>query len=171
MGLPKRKKMRLNNFDYSQNGKYFITICVKERHELLGKIVGDGVLDVPRNQLSEYGAIVEKYINAIDKTYENISVDKYIIMPNHIHMILFVSDSKSGTSRTPSPTNAVIPSIISTFKRFANKEYGVSLFQRSYYDHIIRNEKEYLKIWQYIDTNPQTWQNDCFYHNVNECAG
>lgn len=165
--LPKRKPIRLRDYNYSNNGAYFITICVKDKLHLLGKLfVGDGVLDVPKINLTKVGEIAEKYINSIHKTYNHISIDKYIIMPNHIHFILVVCN-EDGTSRTPSPTaratNAAIPFVVSTFKRFTNKECGFSVFQRSYHDHIVRNEQEYQKIWQYVESNPLTWEKDCFY--------
>jgi len=164
--LPVRKNIRLKGHDYSKAGRYFITICVTDRHAMLGKVVGDGVLDVPHVRLSEYGDITEKHIIAIDAHYDHINIQKYIIMPNHIHMLISVNDvtgQTSGTSRTPPPTNAVIPTLISTLKRFVNKDCGFELFQRSYHDHIIRDEAEYQRIWQYIDENPQRWADDCYY--------
>ena len=176
MDLPQRKPNRLREYDYSKNGAYFLTLCVKDRRNLLGNIsVGDGVLDVPPGaetarllnnpliSVSKYGEIVNKYMSSIDATYEYISINKYVIMPNHIHMIVFIERSDSGTSRTPSPTNAIIPRVVSTLKRFSNKEIGFNIWQRSYHDHIIRNDEDYLTIWDYIDTNPQKWEEDCFY--------
>ena len=163
MDFPRRKRNRLTGFNYSSKGSYFITICVKDRHNILGRLVGGGVLDAPRIELSEYGVIAEKYINSIDRAYKNISLDKYVIMPNHIYLILTVCNSGDGTSRTPSHTNALVPLFVSTFKRFTNKNCGFSIFQRSYHDHIIRNEQEYQKIWQYIGANPRMWEEDCFY--------
>ena len=91
MDLPKRKPTRLKEYDYSTPGAYFITICVKEKKKILSKIiVGDDALIVPQNNLSDIGFICEKYINNINIKYENISVDKYVIMPNHIHLIIFI---------------------------------------------------------------------------------
>ena len=165
MDLPKRKPTRLKEFDYSAPGAYFITICVKDRKNLLSEIVGDGVFDVPQNILTKYGEIAEEYINQMNEFYDYLSVDKYAIMPNHIHLILFVTDSENGTSRTPSPTNSVVSKFISTFKRFCNKEFGENIWQRSYHDHIIRGEKDYRNIWEYIDTNVQRWELDCFYND------
>ena len=79
-------------------------------------------------------------------------------------MILLVDNSGAGgTSRTPSPTNALIPHIISTLKRFCHRDVGEKFFQRSYHDYVIRGEEDYLKIWEYIDTNPARWKEDCFY--------
>ncbi|MBQ6895168.1 MAG: transposase, partial [Clostridia bacterium] len=166
--LPKRKPTRLKGYDYSQSGAYFITICTKERKELLSKIiVGDGVLDVPENILSEYGKIADKHINQMNVFYDILSVDKYVIMTNHIHLIINVSadnDIKQcGMSGTPSPTNALIARFVSTLKRFCNKEYGFNIWQRSFHDHIIRDKDDYDKIWEYIDSNTLKWKQDCFY--------
>lgn len=163
MDLPKRKPTRLEEYDYSTPGAYFITICVKDRKELLSKIVGNGVLDVPKNILTKHGEIADKYINQMNEFYDSIFVDKYVIMPNHIHLILSLTIPENGTSGTPSPTNSVVSKFISTFKRFCNKEFGENIWQRSFHDHIIRGEEDYKKIWEYIDTNVFRWENDCFY--------
>ncbi|MBE6770482.1 MAG: hypothetical protein E7548_07020 [Ruminococcaceae bacterium] len=161
MELPIRKPTRLKNYNYSSNGYYFITICTHNRKNILCDIVGDGVYDIPKTTLFHCGEIVEKYIQKMNYQYDNVCVDKYVIMPNHIHLILAVENS--GTSRAPSPTNNAVSHAISTFKRFVNKEIGQNIFQRSFHDHIIRNEQDYLKIWNYIDTNPLKWEEDCFY--------
>ena len=161
MDLPKRKPTRLKEYDYSTPGAYFVTICAKDRKNIFSKItVGDGVLDVPKSELTQYGLIADKYINQINGFYAHITVDKYIIMPNHIHLILSISD---GTSRTPSPTNSLVSKFVSTLKRFCNKKYGENIFQRSFHDHIIRNDKDYEDIWKYIDSNELKWEEDCFY--------
>ncbi len=167
---PTRKKMRLEGYDYSRAGCYFITICVKNRQELLGRIVGDGVLDVPYCDLSETGKLVDSQMRDMSYLYEDKWIEKYVIMPNHVHMMVVVERKDGsprvldGTSRTPSPTtNAAIPSFVSTLKRYINKNCGVGLWQRSYHDHIIRNEAEYQKIWQYIEENPARWKEDCYF--------
>ncbi len=85
-----------------------------------------------------------------------------MVMPNHIHMIIFVGNA-DGTSRAPSPTNATIPHLVSTLKRFVNREVGYNIFQRSFYDHIIRDYKDYYRIWKYIDNNPGRWAEDKYY--------
>ena len=164
MTLPERKANRLPGYDYSQNGAYFVTICTKNRERILCDIVvGDGVLDVPQVRLTNFGQAVKKRIEEMNDTYDFISVDKYVIMPNHIHLIVRIDFPQGGTSRTPSPTNAVIPHFISTLKRFVNQDVGTNIWQRSYHDHIIRDDADYLQIWQYIDENPLKWQDDCFY--------
>ena len=164
--LPKRKSTRLKNYDYSSVGTYFITICTKDKKQLLSKIiVGDGDLFRPKSHLTKYGIIADKYINQLNDFYDYISVDKYVIMPNHIHLLLSITNSENGTSRTPSPTNSVVAKFVSTFKRFCNKEYGKDIWQRMSNDHIIRGEDDYKNIWEYIDTNIIRWQMDCFYTN------
>ena len=161
MELPKRKRTRLEGYDYSTPGVYFITICTNDRKELLSKIiVGDDAHIVLQNNLSEIGMICDKYINNINIRYENATVDKYVIMPNHIHLIIFLH----GTMRASSPTNN-IEALIRSFKTMVTKEIGNSIWQRSYHDHIIRDENDYQKIWEYIDTNVAKWEKDCFYND------
>lgn len=167
MGFYNRKSTRLSKYNYSEKGAYFITICTQNRKNILSEIsiVGDGVLDVPKNKLTFMGKIADKTINNLNGFYNNITIDKYVIMPNHIHLLIQItSDSVSGSSRTPTPTNMEIPRFVSTFKRFCNQEYGKNIWQRSFHDHIIRNQKDYDRIWNYIETNPYKWEQDCFYN-------
>ena len=165
--LPKRKKIRLNGYDYSRTGYYFITICVKDKHEILGEIVGDDAhivpsTDIPTITLSKFGIISDKFIKNIDNTYPDVTVDKYVIMPNHIHLILVIHRKPGhGPMRASVPT-AVISNIVRSLKILVTKECGFSFWQRSYHDHIIRDEDEYRRIWQYIDENPAKWHEDCY---------
>ena len=159
MELPQRKPTRLRNYDYSSDGYYFVTICTKGKQKILCDIVGGGAYDAPQIELSKYGDITEKYILSTNNIPE-LAVDKYVIMPNHVHLILVI---KNGTSRAPSPTNNIISHAVSTLKRFVNKEIGKNIFQRSFHDHIIRDQNDYRKIWEYIDDNAAKWQYDCFY--------
>jgi len=163
MVLPKRKPNRLPDFDYSTPGAYFITICTQDRKPILSQIVGGGALDAPHTQLTTYGQIVHRYILS-GNCVPGVTIAKFVIMPNHIHLILLVDNTAvAGASKAPPPTNAVIPHFVSTLKRFCHRDIGARIFQRSYHDHVIRSETDYLKIWQYIDTNPAKWQEDCFY--------
>ena len=167
MTHPNRKKNRLKPELYSQNGAYFITICTEKRKCILSGIVGDGVLDVPRTHLSFYGTVVERRIQEMNRIYRNVRTVKYAIMPNHVHLLVCIEreddPAAEGTSRTPSPTNEIIPGYVSTFKRLCNREFGCNIWQRSYHDHIIRKQSDFDKIWQYIDNNPALWEQDCFY--------
>ncbi len=165
MEFKSRKRNRLKYYNYSQSGAYFITICTKDKKCILGKVVvGNGALDVPEMDSSPLGKIVDDEIRKAGEIYESVKIDKYIVMPNHVHMILIVeNDNKSGTSGAPSPTNEIVPSFVSMLKRFTNKKTGISLWQCSYHDHMIRNEKEYERIWNYIDTNLFKWEQDRYY--------
>ena len=151
-----RKDIRLKNYNYSSAGRYFITICVKDKHEMLGKIVGANCV---RPCLSEIGNIVECEILKLSKIYEAVSVDKYVIMPNHIHMILVINNNIHGRTQF-APT---ISQIIKQFKGSITKQIGYSIWQKSFHDHIIRNEAEYQKIRKYIETNPLKWEEDIYF--------
>ncbi len=138
-----RKPNRLENYDYSQNGAYFITVCVKGRKPILSKIVGDDAHIVPQ----KYGKIVEKYIRNVPE------IRKYIIMPDHIHFIIQI---ENGTMWASSPTNRVA-TIVRSLKTLTTKEIGKSIFQRSYYDHVIRNQDDYNETWEYIENNSKKY--------------
>ncbi len=168
----KRKTPRLQGFDYNRIGAYFITICTQNRRCILSRIVGTGVPDCPQIELTKYGEIAEKYIRQIGSFYEHISIESYVIMPNHIHILLFIKENENclvneenGQSRTPVPTNieranSTISKFISTFKRFCNKEYGKNIWQTRANDHIIRNREDYQEHLRYIDENPLRWYYD-----------
>ena len=163
-----RKNNRLEFYDYSQNGAYFVTICTKDKQKIFWNnqpySVGDGAHDVPQIRLSVYGKIVNDEIIKSNEIYNYIKVEKYVIMPNHIHLIINVQNVDKGTSRAPSRTNEIIPSFISMLKRFTNKKCGEKIWQRSYHDHVIRNQADYNRIWEYVDTNAIKWESDCYYN-------
>ena len=161
MDLPKRKHPRLKSYDYSGSGAYFVTICTHNRQHILSDIVGRGLAPA-EIQLSELGQIANSEILNLEKRY-NIKIDKYAIMPNHIHAIIVIKNEMAGAS--PRPT---LSDIICTFKSLTTRKYHLtcpqkSIWQKSFHDHIIRSEKDYLEIWEYIDANPQKWEEDCFY--------
>ena len=162
MDIVTRKRNRLSSFCYSTPGSYFITICTAERKCLLSAVEGGGVLDAPSIRLKPYGLIARNVLKDIEQTYTHITIEKAVIMPNHIHLLVFVSP-KNGSSRTPTPANETIPQFVSTFKRFCNKQYGKNIWQRSYDDRVIRNDTMYRKVWEYMDTNPHKWQEDRYY--------
>lgn len=158
MPLPKRKPNRLKQYDYSRSGAYFITICVKDRQKVFWAITRAHGDDVP-GQLSQQGLAVEKELRHIGEIYGNaVAVDKYVIMPNHVHLIVFLQPD----SEQAKPIHS-IAHIINQFKGAVTKQIGASVWQRSYHDRIIRNEREYERIWAYIDTNVASWEMDCYY--------
>lgn len=151
MDLPKRKNIRLHNYNYSYNGAYFITICTKNKEKLLWKNVGANcVRPLDQLPLSKIGIVIENEIYKLNTVYENIKVDKYQIMPNHIHLIIFIYEDSNGRTQF-APT---ISRIIKQFKGSITKQIGFSIWQKSFYDRIIRNEKEYQEVWSYIHNNP-----------------
>ena len=168
--LKNRKTTRLRDIDYSQNGVVFLTICTQHKQCILSRIVGTGVLDGPQIELTKYGQIADKYIRQLNDFYDDLSVDSYVIMPNHIHILLCVKSYDNGPSRTPVPTmqNSTTAKFLSTFKRFCNKEYGMNIWQYRSYDHIIRNRQDYEKHWHYIYENPFRWHLDELYSNEQE---
>ena len=162
--LPKRKPTRLKDFDYNKSGAYFITMCTEGRKNILSRIVGGDVLDAPISvQMLPYGKVAEKTLRQIGSFYNNIEVERYIIMPNHIHIMLFVLEG--GASRTSPPTkqHSTVSKFVSTFKRFCNKEYGENIWQRHFHDHIIRNREDYEEHIKYIYENPMRWYYDELY--------
>jgi len=164
--VPKRKEIRLKEYDYSANGAYFVTVCIKDKKHLFWEKyktnVGANCVRLYEYQLSYTGCIVDKEIKGIDNIYGDIvKIDKYVIMPNHIHMIIIIDDFYSGRTQF-APT---VSRIIKQFKGAVTKKTGMSLWQKSFYDHIIRNYNDYLETWNYIDSNPQKWADDEYYSN------
>jgi REP element-mobilizing transposase RayT len=157
--LPTRKKIRLNGYDYAGVGYYFVTICIKDRHELLGHIVGATVLGRPYTELSEPGGLVDSAISYYSAN--NLAVfDKYLIMPNHIHMIIAIPKEMGDRGRSP------LQQIVRNLKSYGTKIAGFSPWQKSFHDHIIRDKTEYHRIWKYIDDNPALWTEDSYYVNA-----
>lgn len=146
--LPVRKRLRLKKFDYSKEEIYFITICIKNRIKLLGKII-----ETNRIELTKIGNISEQYIKKIEIKYKNVKIDEYIIMPNHIHLLLIVNKQNDIS----------ISRIIKQYKMCVSKIIGYSIWQKSFYEHIIRNEKEYWKIKEYIKDNIINWKKDKYF--------
>lgn len=161
MDLPKRKPTRLQNYNYSQNGYYFITICTHNRKNILSDIiVGEGF---PLPQLTEDGKILENILLSVNEKYNCINIDKYVIMPNHIHAIIIIENPTAGASPCPTLSNIVCAFKSMTTRKCHLIKPNIKIWQTSFHDHIIRGEDDYLKIWNYIDTNPQKWEEDKFY--------
>ena len=145
MDLPKRKPQRLRGFDYSKANYYFVTICTDERKDLFGEI----------GKLNELGNLAEKKLLEIEHYYENVFVDKYVIMPNHIHAIIVLNNLKTERSR-PFPTLSQVVGLYKSgvTKEIHEKEPEIKVWQKSFNDVIIRNEKAYNEICKYIYDNP-----------------
>jgi REP element-mobilizing transposase RayT len=159
MELPKRKPNRLPYFDYSTPGAYFITICTKDRKCIFWENVGASIARPHKPTLSRSGKIVETAIRDITGHYPSITVDHYVVMPNHIHLLLQINTDEDGRPMV-APT---ISTVVQQLKGVVTKQIGQSVWQKLFHDHVIRGEKDYLKIWEYIDTNPARWHEDCFF--------
>jgi putative transposase len=154
-----RKKNRLKGYDYSSNASYFLTICSDKRQEIFSQIVFDNTVGANIVRLSKIGQKIENCILKIEEIYPCVFVDNYIIMPNHIHLILTID-----TRRRPmvAPT---VATVIKQFKGAASKEAGTSIWQKGYYDHIIRNENDFNETMKYITFNAQKWDEDKYFKN------
>ena len=168
--LPNRKPTRLPGYDYSQANCYFVTICTDKRKHLLSEITVEEIApDVCRGGalLRPLGIMVEEEIGNLQNRYA-VTIDKYVIMPNHIHILFRVEQTRdAGAEQSPAPTLGdmvcALKSITTKRANLMDKTPGRKLWQRSFYDHVIRNETDYLRVWQYIDENPAKWAEDEYY--------
>ena len=170
MKYPERKPLRLKNYDYSTPGAYFVTTCTAGKKCVLSTVVGDG-LARPVVKLTNIGYIVERQIEDIPQRFPSVTVDKYVIMPNHIHLLLSIHrdaeqaiQEKAGRT-SPSPTVGDVIRVLKSMSTRQARPYGSNgpLFQRFFYDHIIRNEQDYGEIWAYIEENPFRWTEDSLF--------
>ena len=195
---PERKRNRLQNMLYNENGAYFVTICTRDKlnyfwntvldshqprvgaalrrppedtastdagpHSVSGKPSVGAALRRPPEPLNSNGCIVQREIDKFDAIYQGIvTVDNYVIMPNHVHLLLSIHSERAGGRRNAAPT---ISSVVNQFKGSVSKAIGFSCWQKSFHDHIVRDEREYLQIWAYIDANPGKWEEDRYYISI-----
>ena len=149
---PRRRSLRLPGYDYSQAGAYFITACIHNRAMLFGGVIDGDV------RLNEMGTIVQQTWDDLPTHYHGINLDAFIVMPNHVHGIIILADA--------SERRHAIPEIVRGFKTFSarrvNERVGEpgALWQRGYYEHVIRNAKALDRIRAYIANNPARWADD-----------
>ena len=165
MDIVTRKLPRLKLYDYSTPGAYFITICVHNKECIFGHIAPGNIVGDAHMHYSPIGKIAYECMCNIESHYDNIKIDKWVIMPNHVHMLIRITERIN-----PFPTAKYdIPNVVGKYKaavtRSARKflAYDNQLWQSSFYDHIVRNDTDYQMIWQYISGNPSKWLDDCFY--------
>lgn len=161
--LSQRKSIRLKDYDYSQNGCYFITICTQDRQCLFGEIVGATLRGRPNNP----DKMIEKFLLKLENKFPDVKIDHYVIMPNHIHFII---------NKTGDHTGSPLRDIVGWFKTMTTNEYirnvknnnytpfNKRLWQRNYYEHIIRDEHDYIRIAEYIKNNLLNWETDKEYN-------
>lgn len=170
-----RRSIRLPGYDYSKGGYYSVTICIQNRLNLLGKIVdGEMILNLA-------GKMIKNLWCQIPEKYPGVDIDEYIFMPNHMHGIVIVGTESNvkpmvnvnGQARGPAPTPILsLPDVVHRFKSFSTHEYkdrirqhkwpiiNKRLWQRNYYEHIIRNDQDCQTIRRYIQDNPKNWERD-----------
>lgn len=170
-GYPRRKSIRLPHYDYTQAGAYFVTIVTRKRVPLFGEVLNGGV------ELSQYGQIARRTWEEIPRHFPNVSLDAFIVMPNHIHGIVFINEAKPakvgaqhaaplrGTklSVQPGSLGAMVRSYKSTVTREINLHRGTPggrVWQRNYYEHIIRDYPDLEEIRDYVVNNPAAWETD-----------
>lgn len=147
---PERKKNRLESYDYSSNGDYFITVCVSDFEELLSNVSPDGELT-----LTHIGSVVENTIKEIESHYDGVFLRNCVIMPNHVHLLLSLRADLDERYKLPN-----ISSVVGSFKSNVSKRINMKIWQKSFYDHVILYDEEYDNIYDYIDANPLVWNRD-----------
>ncbi|MCP9441172.1 MAG: hypothetical protein NNA20_01135 [Nitrospira sp.] len=165
-GLPNRRSLRLKGYDYSRPGAYFVTIVTQNRACLFGEVV-DGAM-----RLNEIGKIVRQCWLDIPAHFAHTELDEFVVMPNHVHGIIVIIDGRGTACRAPTeqfgrPVTGSIPTVIRSFKSAVTTHItqqrgtpGAPVWQRNYYEHIIRNEGELHGIREYITNNPLQWAMD-----------
>ena len=163
-----RRSIRLKGYDYTSAGAYFITIVTYQRDCLFGEIVDGNMV------LNDYGRIADEFWRAIPEHFPNVDLGAFAIMPNHIHGIIIITDVGATQCVAPTTTESTPPrgpkprsigTIIGSFKSAVsyrlNKQFNVTnIWQRNFYEHIIRNETEWNNIHLYIEANPANWTDD-----------
>ena len=161
--MQNRRSIRLPGYDYQQAGMYFVTICVQEKECLLGEIV-DGEI-----HLSNHGRLAEAGWNWLNNQYPFVSIDLFCVMPNHVHAIIQIHDV--GQGKNPGKEKGVqrksLGRLVGAYKTHTTKQIniqhdssGIPFWQRNYYEHIVRNQKDLDRIREYISNNPLKWELD-----------
>ena len=164
--IHKRKSIRLKGYDYSQEGYYFITICTQNRQKILSNIVGAGPVSAQNINLTYAGKLREKIYLNLKNEFVNIKLHDYVIMPNHIHGIIEIRE-RADTGPAPTISDIICSfktrttgCILKEIKKGKIPPIEKRVWQRNYYEHIIRNEKELYAIIEYIRYNPINWNED-----------
>ena len=156
---PVRKNNRLQCYDYASPGIYFVTICTQNRRCLLGRVVDD--LETPLMQLSACGEIVDQAIREIPLHYPAVKLLQHCVMPNHVHLLLELQAEAQ---------NPTLSWMVNQLKGAVSKRIGSGIWQKSFHDHVVRDEQEFQKIWEYICYNPAKWKTDGYFV-ANEAGG
>lgn len=166
-----RRSLRLKEYDYSQAGAYFVTICTKERDCLFGPVV-EGEM-----QTNAAGEMIRRVWDELPVQYPGVEIDEFIVMPNHVHGVVVLTGKNLGQAQGPAPTRT-LADVIHRFKSFTTccyslgvkedgwRPYAGQLWQRNYYEHVVRGDKELEQIREYIANNPLQWMMDEYYREL-----
>ena len=160
-----RHSMRLKHYDYSSPGAYFVTICAEDRRNTFGAVRDGGII------FNDYGKIVHETWKWLGEQYQHVQIDEFVIMPNHMHGIIIIDYDRRGGSRTaPTAKQKPLGGLIGAFKTVSSKQInklrntqGTSIWQRNYYEHVIRNEYDLDNTREYITNNPANWETDEYF--------
>ena len=147
--FPKRKNPRLKQYDYATENYYFVTICTGEKKCIFGSL----------NNMNIFGKFAEEGLLLIETHFPTVKVDKFIIMPNHVHLLLQIHAEEFGRP-VAAPTISVV---VNKLKGAVSRQVGFTVWQKGFYDHVVRAEQDYREIWHYIENNPYKWKEDRFY--------
>ena len=157
-GEPRRRSIRLRGYDYSTPGAYFVTACTQNRFPLFGQVAND------KMEANRFGAIVEDCWAKLPDHYDNVALDAFILMPNHVHGVIIIKDEPTGIG---AGLRRGLPEIVRAFKTFSARKInemrpsiGTPVWQRGFYDHVIRSEDELDRVRAYIMDNPRRWLED-----------
>lgn len=176
--LPVRRSNRLPEYDYSQNGAYFVTICTEGKKNIFGTIINGEM------HHTEVGKIALQQIVEISSHRQNVEICKAVVMPNHVHILLMVRRGMTCHARDQArqfgkPVSNGLGMIVGAYKaavtRMAHENAekagmtshaptnSVKIWQRGFHDHVVRNDADFRRIWTYIDENPLKWDQDCYF--------
>ena len=158
-----RMQIRLENFDYSSQGAYFITICSHDRKCTFGTVVPGDAFHSPMVRLSALGEVIRRNLDMINGIYPDVRIKKSVIMPNHVHLLVVVCSMQESAAKLD---KMLIPKVIQSFKASVTRQMPESkpIWQTRYHDHIIRDEQDFQRRWMYIDNNPASWIEDRYYN-------
>jgi REP element-mobilizing transposase RayT len=164
--------LRLKDYDYAQAGAYFVTICVRDRACLFGNAV-DGEM-----RLNAFGRLVDAAWRALPEHYPHVDLDCFVVMPNHFHGIVALRPAQECAAEIHAGKRHGLPEIVRAFKTFSARRInevrgtqGVPVWQRNYYEHVIRDEADYRRITEYVAENPRRWSEDSLYNPDGGGAG
>lgn len=164
--IPQRRSLRLKGYDYSQAGAYFVTICAHGKECLFGEVIENEM------KVNELGRKVQEVWDDLPVHYSHVATDVFVVMPNHVHGVIVMREEIEiglvGAGLKPAPTKRHgLPEIVRALKTFSAQKInelreisGAPVWQRNYYEHVIRNDADYNRIAEYIANNPQRWIED-----------